>query len=123
MGKGYTPAPKGVQPDFLVAVRGRAEQRTEVEDLGYAGSYWGWDWGWGTGWGWPAETVVRHYTEGTLIVDFVNPQTRQVLWRGTASGVVDHPENPNLKQVAKAVDKLMNRVPSSQVAATPRTTM
>jgi Domain of unknown function (DUF4136) len=121
--KGYTLAQNGVQPDFLVAVRSRQEQRTEIEDLGYAGPYWGWDWGWGMGWGWPADTVVRHYTEGTLIVDFVDPRTREVLWRGTASGIVDHPDNPSLKQVSKAVDKLMTRLPPSQLAATERTNL
>ncbi|MCU1280104.1 MAG: putative lipoprotein [bacterium] len=118
--KGYQPAPQGVRPDFLVAFRGTTQQRTEVDDWGYAGPVWGW--GWGTGWGGP-DVTVRQYTEGTLIVDFVDPSSRQVLWRGTVTGVVNNPQNPNLNKVAKAVDKLMARYPSSQLASTARTRM
>ncbi len=67
--------------------------------------------------------TVYQYTEGTLVVDFVDPTTERVLWRGTATGVVHHPQNPDLNKVAKAVDKLMSHYPSSAMAAGSRTRM
>jgi hypothetical protein len=71
------------------------------------------------GWAWDGPDVtVRQYTEGTLVVDFVDPATHQALWRGTAVGVVKNPDNPNPDKVAKAVDKLMNRLPATGMAAT-----
>ncbi len=122
--KGYVPAPAGTQPDFLVAYRADLRERTDVQTW-YAGPGWGggWGWGWG-GWAWDGPDVtVRQYTEGTLVVDLVDPGTHRVLWRGTASGVVEHPQNPNLHKVAKAVDKLMDRYPPSQLAAAERPRM
>lgn len=119
--KGYTPAPPNTTPDFLVAYRTHVQQKTQVESWGYPGPYgWGWGWGYG-GWAWGGPDVtVRQYTEGTLVVDFVDPATHRVLWRGTATGVVDHPQNPNLQKLARAVDKLMDRYPTQAVAATYR---
>ena len=123
--KGYTPAQGGAQPDFLVAYRGLLQQKTDVQSWPYAGPGWGWGWGWGWGaWAWDGPDVtVRQYTEGTLVVDFVDPRSHQVLWRGTATSVVSHPQNPDLKKVAKAVDKLMNRLPPSAMASGTRTRM
>ena len=123
--KGYAPAPSGVQPDFLVAYRAQLQRRTDVQSMPYGGPGWGWGWGWGWGgWAWDgADVTVRQYTEGTLIVDFVDPRSHQVLWRGTATGVVSHPQNPSLPKVAHAVDKLMHRLPSSQLASGARSTM
>jgi hypothetical protein len=120
--KGYAPAPAGVQPDVLVAYRVRLRPRTEVQSVGYPGPGWGWGWGWGWGgWAWEGSDVtVREYTEGTLIVDFIDPRSHDVLWRGTATGVVAHPDNPNLGKVARAVDKVMDRFPSSQLAGASR---
>jgi hypothetical protein len=119
--KGYTPAPPNTQPDFLVAYRAHVQRKTQVESWGYPGPYgWGWGWGYG-GWAWGGPDVtVRQYNEGTLIVDFVDPTTHRVLWRGTATGVVDNPQNPNLQKVARAVDKLMDRYPTQAVAAAYR---
>ena len=122
--KGYAPAPANAQPDFLVAYRTFLQQKTDVQSWGYPGP-WGWGWGWGwSGWAWGGPDVsVRQYTEGTLVVDFVDPASHRVLWRGTATGVVEHPQNPNLHKVAKAVDKLMHHYPPSALAAGSRTRM
>jgi hypothetical protein len=118
--KGYTPAPEGTKPDFVVAYRVRLQPRTDVDTWGMEP---GWGWGYG-GWAWGAPVAdVYHYTEGTLIVDFVDPTTHDVLWRGTATGVVNHPHNPNLHKVAAAVDKLMDRYPATSVAAAGRERM
>ena len=122
--KGYSPAPPDATPDFLVAYRMFAQQKTDVQSWGYPGPWgWGWGWGWG-GWAWGGpDVIVRQYTEGTLVVDFVDPSSHRVLWRGTATGILEQPQNPNLKKVAKAVDKLMDRIPPSALAAGSRTRM
>lgn len=68
--KGYTPAPPGAQPDFLIAYRADLRQKLDVQSWGYPGPYgWGWGWGWGGwawGWGWPAYVPMTgpYYTEG-----------------------------------------------------------
>lgn len=114
--KGYAAAPQGVQPDFLVAYRTVYRERTDVTGWGGPwafGGGWGWGWGWGGPWG----ADVNTYTEGTIVVDFVDPASNRVLWRGTATSVVDHPDNPKLGHIAKAVDKLMKDYPTTALAS------
>jgi hypothetical protein len=99
--KGVVPAAQGQSPDFLVRYQVVLRDR-----LDYAG--WGWG-GWGYGY-WNGADVYT-YTEGTIVVDFIDPRTREVFWRGSASRDVDHPENPDLHDVAGAVDKMMKKYP------------
>jgi hypothetical protein len=66
---------------------------------------------------------VNEYTQGTLFIDFIDPKTNQVFWRGTASAVVNHPENPNGKKLASAVDKVMKKYPSEVASAGARPAM
>jgi hypothetical protein len=51
------------------------------------------------------------YLRGTMVVDFIDPTTHDVFWRGTARRLVSHPENPDPRKIAAAVDKLMRRHP------------
>jgi len=103
----------GQPPDFLIAYHTRQRQRTEVYPTGFYGGYYGYY----GGYGYPD---VRQYTEGTLIIDFIDPRTHEVFWRGTASAALSHPDNPDPNQLAKAVSKLLAKYPS-QVAGAGRT--
>jgi hypothetical protein len=115
LAKGYVEATNG-NPDFLVAHHVKLQERTEVE-----GGY-----GYGYGYGWygmgPMGVNTYTYTQGTLIVDFVDPKTNKAFWRGTASDLVNHPSSPNPNKIQAAVTKLINQYPSN-VAVAPRTTM
>lgn len=108
--KGLTEVAPGQQPDFVVAYHVQKQQKMDVNSVGY-----------GFGWGWRPANVYT-YTEGTLIVDFVDPRTNQAFWRGTASDVVNHPEAPDIGKLDKAVAKLVDQYPSA-VASVPRPAM
>lgn len=110
--KGFREAAPGQRPDFFVAHHLR--EKLDVAYYGY-----GWDWGWG---GAPGGPDVSTYTEGTLIVDFIDPASNKAFWRGTASEVIDHPDAPNAAKIDEAVAKLVQGCPTT-VAATPRSTM
>lgn len=74
-------------PDFLVSVHGWAQSKIEVNNYGYAygGAYrYG---AYGTGYVVPV-TDVREYKEGTLLLDFVDAKTKQLVWRGTATDTI-----------------------------------
>ncbi len=47
---------------------------------------------------------VDQYTEGTLIVEIVDTNTRRLVWRGRASGAVE------LKSVDKKITKSVNKI-------------
>lgn len=58
---------------------------------------------------WAAPGSIQ-YLRGTVVIDLIDPATRDVVWRGTANMPVTHPENPNTHKLTAAVDKLMRRL-------------
>lgn len=112
--KGLTEAAPGQKPDFLVGHRVKMQEKLDVEPDGF--------YGYGYGMYGLGGSDVTEYTEGTLIVDFIDPQTKQVFWRGTGSQVVNHPESPNTGKISKVVGQIVDRYPATMAAA-PRTTM
>jgi hypothetical protein len=101
--RGFVEASSGA-PDFLVGFHVLREHKMAVTD-------------WGSGlYGWAPE--VTSYTEGTLIVDFIDPKTYSVFWRGSATGAVEHPGIVNVKRINKAIMDILDRYPS-QVANRP----
>jgi hypothetical protein len=112
--KGLVEATPGQQPDLLIAYHSRLRREWQYTDWGY-----GPGWGWGVGWG--GAPMMTSYLEGTIIIDFLDPRTHTVVWRGTASAVIDNPDNPNTNKLAKAVDKVLDRYPV-QLASAPAPT-
>ena len=48
---------------------------------------------------------------GTLVVDISNAQTRQLLWRGTATDTLSDKPDKNSQKIEKAVTKLFKQYP------------
>lgn len=90
------------RPDFLIAHHLGARQKVDVETYGYRygprGRYRG------------REVAVRQYTEGTLIIDFIDADTRELFWRGTASGVVGSADEA-AEKLEEAVIKTLEKYP------------
>lgn len=93
-------------PDFLIAIRGEKQLRTDVIDWGYSygryGRYWG-----------PGEIDVYQYEEGTLILDFIDANIKELIWRGTVTGIVDPGLSPEKRteKINKAVAKILEKFP------------
>ncbi len=96
-------------PDLLVVYHTGMQNKVDVTDWGYsyAGSYWGWA---------GRDIDVYNYTEGTLIVDLVNTQSKQLAWRGSATGVVEPGRSPEEVQerVNDVVMKIFDNYPPKQ---------
>ncbi len=88
-------------PDLLVVYHTGMQNKVDVTDWGYsyAGSYWGWA---------GRDIDVYNYTEGTLIIDLVNTQTKQLAWRGSATGVVDPGRSP--EEVQERINDVVNKI-------------
>jgi len=68
-------------PDFLIALQGTAQTKVNVTDYGYSyGRYWG---------AGPRSVDVNTYQEGTIYLDFVDGQTKELFWRGAGTSVVE----------------------------------
>ncbi|HEU4929094.1 MAG TPA: DUF4136 domain-containing protein [Candidatus Krumholzibacteria bacterium] len=88
-------------PDVLVVYHTGMQNKVDVTDWGYsyAGSYWGWA---------GRDIDVYNYTEGTLIVDLVNSQTKQLAWRGSATGVVEPGRSP--EEVQERINDVVTKI-------------
>jgi len=98
------------KPDFAVAAYATARQKLNVTDYNYGYPYWRHGW-----WG-PVEPAITEYTEGTVVVDVINPTTKDLLWRGQGSASVSDDPQTYAKELAKTVAKIIDRFPE----ATPR---
>ena len=69
---------------------------------------------WGYGYGgqaWAAEGIQAYnYREGTLIVDVIDADKRELIWRGWAEGVINTFEEPD-QLVREAVQKIFAEFP------------
>ncbi len=105
--RGYTEAPDGT-PDLWVVLHTRTHSETQV-------TTWSSGWGWGWGWRGPYWTTARveHIPVGTLIVDLVDTKAKELVWRGSASRVVDPDESPQTREekVQESIDKLFEGFP------------
>jgi hypothetical protein len=98
--KGLTAAAEN--PDLLVVYHTGLKNKVDVTDWGYtyAGSYWGGGLG--------RSVDVYEYTEGTLIVDLVNAANHELVWRGSATGVVEPGRSP--EQVEARINDVVARI-------------
>ena len=80
-----------------------SEEKVSYQDWGYSyGGYWR-----------RGGTSKFKYQEGNLILDFVDAESKQLIWRGQAKGFVDRKSNPKKddKLVNEAVRKILKNFP------------
>jgi Domain of unknown function (DUF4136) len=67
----------------------------------------GWRWG---GFG-ETTTQVENYPVGSLVLDFYDARTKQLIWRGVSSEALSNNPEKNEKKLDKAVDKMLEHFP------------
>jgi hypothetical protein len=108
--KGLLRATDG-HPDMVIAFHARTVEMPNYSSFGYSTDCCG------------VEPMAT-YPEGTLIVDFIDPHTGTVFWRGSAKRMLHShpdPQHPNVAKLDQSVAKLIARYPA-QLAAVPRAT-
>jgi hypothetical protein len=110
--RGYVYAETGA--DLLVNFNARLERQLRIRQATPMPAYYGYRGGWYGGWyGYSYGTQVDQYTEGTLNVDVVDAERRQLVWEGVAVGRVN-PERADEKRKAAieaAVAEIFQRYP------------
>jgi hypothetical protein len=84
--KGFEELKEG-KPDFIIFIHAGIQQRMNVYHHG-GYHYGGW---WGPYGGY---TSVSHYKQGTLVVDIVDTEEKELSWRGIASDIVQSYSDP-----------------------------
>ncbi len=99
-------------PDFSIATHLGTKDRVRVMNWGYGyapyGRYWGGSWG-------PGGVDVYQYEEGSLILDFVDSKSKDLIWRGSGKAQVDSASTPESrdKLINEAVTKILENFPPS----------
>jgi hypothetical protein len=93
-------------PDFVIVYHTGVQDKVNVTNWGYTyGPYWG---------PWGQSVDVNQYTEGTLILDFISWETKNLVWRGTAQKVLESaPREPaeQERRIQEVVDALLENFP------------
>jgi hypothetical protein len=84
-----------IDPDFLVAYRTSARETVRSSQ-----TYW-------------SGTRFQEYQEGSLVLDFVNPENGELLWRGVARETIDPHVSPKRmeKTIRDAVKTVLKKFP------------
>jgi len=99
-------------PDFSIATHVGSKDKVRVTNWGYSyapyGRYWAGYWG-------PGGVDVYQYEEGSLILDFVDVISKNLIWRGSGKAQVDSSLTPESrdKLINEAVTKILEKFPPS----------
>ena len=103
--RGYPEIAQGAS--FLVTFHTVLQQKVEAgtEPYGY-----GWRGGYA---GHAVGPDIVTYDEGTLLVDFIDPKSKSMIWRGTATAVVDPHSSAESREglIKEAVKKIVDQFP------------
>jgi hypothetical protein len=92
-------------PDFVVAVYASARERLDLSQWQFG--YYNWPHWWDA---MPPHAVAQ-YTEGTVVVDVIDPETLDLLWRGSATAALGDDPQQNTKDLQKAAIAIIEKFP------------
>lgn len=103
-GRGYSFSE--LSPGFEVAFYASAREKLDVTV---------WDYGYPFHPRWrfrvpPAQTITQ-YTEGSVVIDVIDPRTRELLWRGEGTARLSDNTSEDLKLLAKAAESIVAKFP------------
>jgi hypothetical protein len=104
-------------PDLVINFKGKLEEKTDVESV--PAPYYGPGWGYGGwygapygGWGGSSQVTTRRYNVGTLVMDVVDREKRQVVFQGGIEDVVTKEMLKNREQsLNAAVAQIFSQYP------------
>ena len=100
---------QAAQADVLVTyditVKTRREEHQVTTSVGWGYNAWGL--------GFSNDHYVNDYEEGSLIIDFVDPKTQKVLWRGVSRSRIRNKMTPEerIQQINKGVQQILSGFP------------
>jgi hypothetical protein len=125
-GKGYTLSESN--PDFQVAYYAGTKQKLDTTywnpgpayRYGYRGFglrsnrfAWAWPYYSGYGYGYAPSMQVQEYTQGTVIVDVIDPKTQELLWRGQGVASISDDPSTYSKELAQSVSAVLKKFPQT----------
>ncbi|MGB6268544.1 MAG: DUF4136 domain-containing protein [Olleya sp.] len=109
MAKGYT---KSENPDLLVSIFTKSNQRVDVYNNAWGMGAWGWGgFGPGWGWGWNNQPAVSTSVQGVLFVDLIDASKKELVWQGQGTGYLSRNMDKKEARIKEFVTKIMEKYP------------
>ncbi|WP_083232511.1 DUF4136 domain-containing protein [Endozoicomonas atrinae] len=91
--------------NYIASQKTRREERQVTTSFGYGFSPWGL--------GVSTDSRVQEYEEGSLIIDIIDPETKQVVWRGRSRARIQEDLSPEQRtaRINEAVAKILEGFP------------
>jgi len=107
------------EPDFLIATHFGKEKRINISDWGYSYAptslYTDYGYRYYDRYGYPISggISVYEYELGTLIIDFIDAKSKQLIWRATAKSVITPASTPEkqTEKINNAVKEILQSFP------------
>lgn len=102
--KGFT---KSENPDILVSIFTKSKQRVDIYN-----NNWGWvGYGPGRGYGFNNQPSVSVKSEGTLFIDLVDMNKKELIWQGMGTGYISKKMDKKEEQIKEFVKKVLEKYP------------
>jgi hypothetical protein len=113
---------KSENPDMLVSIFTKSQQRVDIYNNNWGNGGWGWGgWGWGgfgpgwggfgPGFGWNNQPLVSTTNEGTLFIDFIDANKKELVWQGSGTGYLPSKMEKKDERIKEFVSKMMEKYP------------
>ncbi|APZ46281.1 hypothetical protein BW723_08215 [Polaribacter reichenbachii] len=112
LAQGFT---KSENPDMLVSIFTKSRRKVNINQNN--------TWGYGFGWGWNPymwngmnnNINVNEYTEGTLFIDFIDKEKKELVWQGIGTGALKLSNVEKKEERIKLfVKEIVSRFPPGQ---------
>lgn len=105
LAKGFT---KSENPDLLVSIFTKSREKISIYNNGFHP--------YGYGWGWSPYyyghySDVRTSTEGTLYVDLIDANKKELVWQGLGVGYITQTMDKKEERIKEFVSKIMEKYP------------
>ena len=105
---------KGLQksnnPDLFINIFTKERQEINIYNQNLNMPGWGWGWGWGPSLGWN-QTSVSRASNGTLYIDIINAKNRELIWQGSAEGILTSDIRKKEERINEFVKSILDKYP------------
>ena len=107
LAKGFT---KSENPDLLVSIFTKSRQKINIYNNGYYGFGYGWRWS-PFYWGHSYYNNVSTYIEGTLYIDLIDADKKELVWQGIGTGYLTQNMEKKEARFKEIISKIMEKYP------------
>lgn len=100
---------KSENPDLLVNIFTKEREEVNVNQFNA-----GWGYGWGFGWspfGIGYQTSISRNTEGTLYIDLIDAQKKEMIWQGEGVGYLTQNTSKKDERIKEFVSEILAQYP------------